>query len=692
MNFLLSFKNVFKLTNTAIYSTITIVKKGVFMNKKTDQKLNKKMKAKRKLKALIIPAAFLLISVIFSVIVYLEATGYEAITTILLIISIICAVVIYILNLNKSKICIEEIAIGFENSIGKNLKQLSLPVIYLNNRGKLVWENTLASNEGISEFLPEIYSEINKTSKTKDNLVEISGKNYALYSKEILMDEETGKLVIFVDRTNEKELSSKLDDTRTVIGIITIDSYEEIMQGLDDIDKFNTAANIDKEIVEWIRKYSGVVTKIDKDRYIYIIEKQYVRDLENNSFEILQKMNRISEEIVKIPVTISIGLSYDEESLYGRYKSATTALEIAMGRGGNQAVVKNNKKYDVYGDANLEIEKTNRVRARTVSQALKDVIEKAEDVYIMGHKNTDIDCIGAAVGIAKIAKTYGKDVKIIVDSKYNNTTKMIINKLKSLEEYESVFVQKDEIKPADYENDILIIVDTHKASYLAAPDMLDSFDKVVVIDHHRRGPEFIQDTILTYHEVYASSTCELVTELLMNLEDVKLTSQEAEAIFSGIIIDTKNFTFKTGVRTFEAAAYLKKTGLDITEIKHMFQNDFETYMAKVNIVKEAEIIDNQIALSVCTNTQEKMSVIAAQAADELLSITGVLASFVLCEIDSVIMISGRSLGDINVQLILEKLGGGGHLTFAGAQLAGVSIQEAKERLLSAIDEYFKKTE
>ena len=662
------------------------------MNKKSEQKLNKKMKIKIVIKALMTPVIFLLISTIFSIIVYLAAPGYKAITTMLLIISVVFAVVIYFLGISKSKTRIEEVAIGFENSIGKNLKQLSLPVIYLNNRGKLVWENVLASNEGISEFLPEIYSEINKITKSKDNLVEISGKNYAIYSKEILIAEDVGKLVIFIDRTTEKELALKLDDTRTVIGIITIDSYEEIMQGLDDIDKFNTAASIDKEIVEWIRKYSGIVTKIDKDRYIYMIEKQHVRDLENNSFEILQKMNKISEEIVKIPVTISIGLSYDEESLYGRYKSATTALEIAMGRGGNQAVVKNNKKYDVYGDANLEIEKTNKVRARTVSQALKDVIEKAEDVYIMGHKNTDIDCIGAAVGIAKIAKTYGKDVKIIVDSKYNNTTKMIINKLKLLEEYESVFVQKDEIKLADYENDILIIVDTHKASYLAAPDMLDAFDKVVVIDHHRRGPEFIQDTILTYHEVYASSTCELVTELLMNLEDVKLSSQEAEAIFSGIIIDTKNFTFKTGVRTFEAAAYLKKTGLDITEIKHMFQNDFETYMAKVNIVKEAEIIDNQIALSVCTNTQENMSVIAAQAADELLSITGVLASFVLCEIDSVIMISGRSLGDINVQLILEKLGGGGHLTFAGAQLAGVSIQEAKERLLSAIDEYFKKTE
>jgi len=256
-----------------------------------------------------------------------------------------------------------------------------------------------------------------------------------------------------------------------------------------------------------------------------------------------------------------------------------------------------------------------------------------------------------------------------------------------MKEYKEAFLSKEELKKQVFENALLVVVDTHKESYLAAPDILSEFDKVVVIDHHRRGPEFIENTILTYHEVYASSTSELVTELLMCLEDVKLEPREAEAMFSGIVIDTKNFTFKTGVRTFEASAYLKKSGLDITEVKHLFQNDFETYMAKVNIVKNAEIIDNKIAMSVCTDEHENMSVIAAQAADELLSITGVLASFVLCESENVIMISGRSLGDINVQAILEKLGGGGHITFAGAQLAGVTMEEAKEQLLKIIEEY-----
>jgi len=322
-----------------------------------------------------------------------------------------------------------------------------------------------------------------------------------------------------------------------------------------------------------------------------------------------------------------------------------------------------------------------------ISQALKDVIDKCENVYIMGHKNTDIDCIGAAVGVYKIAKTYGKQAKIICDLRHNNSTKLVIDRLKTTGEYDDVFVTKDDLKKQEFENSLLVVVDTHKASYLAAPDLLEEFDKVVVIDHHRRGPEFIENTILTYHEVYASSTSELVTELLMYLDEVKLTAKEAEAIFSGIVIDTKNFTFKTGVRTFEVSAYLKKTGLDITEVKHVFQNDFETYMAKVNIVKEAEIIDGKIAMSVCSEQHENMSVIAAQAADELLSITGVLASFVLCEIEGVVMISGRSLGDINVQAILEKLGGGGHLTFAGAQIAGVTLEQAKEKLLGIIEEY-----
>ena len=240
----------------------------------------------------------------------------------------------------------------------------------------------------------------------------------------------------------------------------------------------------------------------------------------------------------------------------------------------------------------------------------------------------------------------------------------------------------------DFNNSLLVVVDTHKKSYLTYPDVLDNFEKVVIIDHHRRGPEFIENALLTYHEIYASSASELVTELLMYMENIELTSQEAETLYAGIVVDTKNFMFKTGVRTFEVAAYLKRFGIDLTEVKILFQSDFETYVAKVDIVKSAEIIRGKIAVSTSEEKYNDMPIIAAQAADELLSISGILASFVLCKVDDVVMISGRSMGDINVQAIMETIGGGGHLTFAGAQIAGVSIEEAKQKLLHSIDEYF----
>lgn len=639
------------------------------------------------LKTIASPIIYMVVIAVFAVnLCAIKPTSFAVTLITTLVMAIYTGVMLYIeVKFKKEKL--SEITYGFDSAIGKNIKKLDLPVMYISNHMELVWENQKSQELALREYLPEIIVEANKTSRKENLVFEVDDKKYTLHIADMMSGNETGKLVIFVDITEKIELEKVLDDTRTVMGVITIDSYDDIMQGLEEMDKVNTIAGIDREILSWINEFNGVVSKIEKDKYIYILEKQYVSKMKENSFEILEKINKVSEDKVKVPVTISIGLSFDEETLIGRYKSAVTALDIAMGRGGNQAVIKNKKKYDIYGNSGLQLDKTNRVRARMVSQALKDVISKCENVYIMGHKNSDVDCIGAAIGVYKIAKTYGKEAKIVVDVKHNNTAKVVMDKLKEDKEYEEVFMTKDDIKKQEFENSVLVVVDTHKASYLAVPDLLEEFDKVVVIDHHRRGPEFIENTILTYHEVYASSTAELVTELLMYMDEVKLTPKEAEAIFSGIMIDTKNFTFKTGVRTFEVSAYLKKTGLDITEVKHMFQNDFETYMAKVNIVKNAEIIDGKIAMSVCTGTHKDMPVIAAQAADELLSITGVLASFVLCEIEGVVMISGRSLGDINVQAILEKLGGGGHLTFAGAQVAGVTLDEAKEKLLNIIEEY-----
>lgn len=655
------------------------------MNKKDTEKNIKN----NKLRIVVNPIIYLVAIIIIVAVMSVNVDNILPFAVITVVLAIVYTLFVIFYELKSRKARIEEYGIGFNNSIGKNIKRLDLPVFYIDCKGDIVWENTKGAQLIQKGDISQVIYEVTKNTKKESPIVKIDEQEFVLHYTEIIIDDEVGNIVVLVDKTKEKELSKELDETRTVIGCIIIDSYEDVMQGLEDLDKINIASKIDKEIVEWITKYNGVVSKIEKDRYIYIIDKKHVKDLEDNSFEILEKMNHISEEVVKLPITISIGLSYDEETLYGRYKSALTALEIAMGRGGNQAVIKNNKKYDIYDGSTIQVDKTNKVRARTISQALKDLIIKSDNIYIMGHKNSDTDCIGAAIGVYKIAKTYGKKSQIIVDVKHNTTTKAVIDRLKEEKEYEDVFIGKEECKKLDFTNSLLVIVDTHKQSYLAVSDVLEECDKVVLIDHHRRGPEFIDEAILSYHEVYASSTSELVTELLMYLDEVTLTPKEAETIFSGILLDTKNFTFKTGVRTFEVAAYLKKMGVDMTEIKHLFQNDFETYMARVNIVKNAEIIDGKIAIS-CTDEQIKdISVISAQAADELLSITGILASFVLCEIEGVVMISGRSLGDINVQLILEKLGGGGHLTFAGAQLAGVTIHEAKQKLLEQIQEYYK---
>lgn len=598
-----------------------------------------------------------------------------------------------ILEGKNKKRRISEIARGFNSSVGGSLREMNIPIIYMDDKGKLIWSNKEAEDIYIKEYIGDIFGQINKqTQKTKNIYFDIESRKYELCYSNIISGNIPGKIILFVEKTKEKDLETVIDNTKATVGIIAIDNYDETISGVDELVKLNTLSQIDKQIAEWVTEYFGVIAKVEKDRYVYLIEKQYVKEFEESSFEILEKIKKISESVLKVPITISLGLSYDEDTLSGRYKSSMTALDVAFGRGGNQAVVKMGKKYDIYGAGAKALDKTNRVKSRTIAQALKDLISKSDDVYIMGHKNTDIDCIGAAIGIYKISLSLGKQAKIIVDAKYNNSTKMVIDRLKSGGNYDDVFITKEEAKKLDIDNSLLVIVDTHKESYLAFPDMIKEFDKKVIIDHHRRGPEFIDDAMLVYHEVYASSTSELVTELLIYSEEVEITPREAEVIYAGILVDTKNFTFKTGVRTFEAAAYLRKVGLDISEVKHIFQNDFETYLAKVEIVRAAEILDSQIAISICENKYKDMAVLAAQAADELLSISGILASFVICDIDNVVMISGRSIGDINVQAILEKLGGGGHLTFAGAQIAGASVEEVKEALIEAINDYMGKSE
>lgn len=655
----------------------------------------KKFKTNLKFKLNVFTAQLIYLSaiIVFAIILFIIKPESIYIDVIVVIFACLCSVYVFIKDIKNKKYRISELSKSVDIVLKDNLNKINIPMVMMGNPTQIVWQNDLSKNTIPTDYIHDTALQLDKMFKSGEELKYESdignGIIYSALGSYITFSNFNCLIISFIDKTEESELKKIIDNTRVAVGIIFIDNYEETMQGLDEMQKGEITSKIDKILRSYVNDNNGIITKLDKDKYAMFIEWQYVEQMEKSKFTVLEKVKEITN-ITKLPITISIGMSTNETNLSERYSASNSALDIALGRGGDQVVIKKDKKFDFYGGLNIGLEKTSKVRARTISDALCDIIDKCDKMYIIGHKNTDVDCIGAAVGMHKIAEFLGKKSYIISDNKYNNSTKLVIDRVKTSEGYEDVFISKEDFKKHDFENSLLIVVDTHKKSYIAVPEIIDEFDKIVVIDHHRRGPEFIDNAMLTYHELYASSTSELVTELLMYIQNIKLTKAEAECLYAGILIDTKNFSFKTGVRTFEVAAYLKRAGIDMSEIKQIFQNDFETYLAKVEIVKNAEILDRQIAISICDNLSDNMSVLVAQAADELLNISGILASFVLCKIDNVVMISSRSMGDINVQAIMEKIGGGGHLTFAGAQIAGVTLEDAKAKVIEAIEEYFGK--
>lgn len=632
---------------------------------------------------LIICAAF--ISIILPLTLYID----------ILVIFLLClvAIIMCLKELKDKKFRLNELSKNVDLIFKESLDLVDVPMAIVSMQGSILWKNNSAEHILPDEYIEKSALKLESLKKKNPNsslLEELgNGDVYSTICNQIKFENFDCMLVTFIDKTYESSLRESLEDTRVAIGMLFIDNYEETLQGLDEIQKAEVTSVLTKEIRSWARENKGVLARLDKDKYAIFIEKKYIDQMEKNSFDILERVRNITK-LTKLPITVSLGVSYSEETLEERYNAGASALDIALGRGGDQAVIKKDKKYDFFGGSNIGLEKTSKVKARTMAQAIRELIEKSEKVYVIGHRNSDLDCIGASIGIAKIAKYLGKPVNIIVDAKCNASTESVIDKIKYDDNYKEVFTTYPEIKNNDFTNCLLVVVDTHKKSYLVEPDLIDKFENIAIIDHHRRGPEFIDNALLTYHEIYASSATELVVELLMYMDGVEVSSNEAECMYAGLVVDTKNFMFKTGVRTFEVAAYLKKYGIDVAEIKLLFQNDFDTYVAKVDIVKNAEFIHDKIAISVSNAKHEEMPIIVAQAADELLSISGIQASFVLCMVDGIVMISGRSMGDINVQTILEKIGGGGHLTFAGAQMAGVTLEEAKVKLLDSIEEYLSK--
>ncbi|AFK85551.1 MULTISPECIES: DHH family phosphoesterase [Thermoanaerobacterium] len=590
---------------------------------------------------------------------------------------------------------IERLFFSVDKASGNVLSLLPIPVALMREDGSIVWYNScFAQNFEDKKDINNVFLKYAKSKKDEKYHFRIGNKYYYMISiisktkKRKPKDGENYYNVFIFDETDYMEISRRLANSRTVLGYILVDNYEEALQSADDLNKPVVAAEIERRLNIWIQSMNAYIIKYANDRYIFVTQEADLKNLEENRFEILDFVRDINVGN-KIPITLSIGVGADSPEFAKLNEYAVSAIDLALGRGGDQAVVKRGEKILIYGGKTQAVEKRTKVKARVVAHAIRELIGDSSNVLLMGHNFMDFDSLGAAIGMYRCAVSFGKDAKIVLD-KSNPAIETLLEKIERDEEYANPFIDVGNAKNMVNPKTLLIVVDAHRPSYLTYPELVNMVDRIVVIDHHRRGKEFIDKALLIYLEPYASSTCELVTEISQYIKDkIDLKPIEAEALLAGITVDTKNFTFRTGVRTFEAASYLRRKGADTISVKMLFQNDLKSYIIKSTIVKNAEITEEGIAIAV--SPDETDNVIAAQAADELLNIKGVQASFVVFKRHDDVAISGRSIGDINVQVILEKLGGGGHLTVAGAQLKK-PLKNVVDDLKKAIEEYFKEGE
>ena len=598
------------------------------------------------------------------------------------------------------------------NSAGKNsLIHSPYPLVIVETDGNIIWRSTkfvsefanVDINNYINDILNDINEEIEDRKDKKDRSIkrnlQIENKYYKILGEFVKSGTNDKKkasnkymiILYFIDETEIVKRKKEYEDSKDCIGIILIDNYEETIQQIDGEERPRVLADIDKTIYDWANETEGVLIKSDRDRYVYFFEYKYLEDIKESKFNILDIVKDINIQ-GRVQVTLSIAISNEGENNKERYKSAQETMDIVLGRGGDQAAIREGGKYHFFGGKATEVEKRTKVKARIVAHALEELISENEKVIIMGHVNPDIDALGSALGIYRLAKSLGKETYIAISTD-GSALKTAGEELKNSEEYKEILINKEIAENKMTENTLLIIVDTNKKNYVEFPSLLEKTNKIAIIDHHRRSAEYIEQSILTFQEVYASSASELVTELLQYTEvQCNLNDIETECLYAGIMMDTKNFTFKTGVRTFEAAAYLRRCGVDIIKVKKWFQSDLETYRKITDIVKTTEIINNSMGIATYESDDKDAGVICAKTADELLTIGNITTSFVLATVDGKISISGRSIGDTNVQVILEKMGGGGHGTLAGAQIEGKTMEEVKKELIEKINEYVEEIE
>ena len=597
-----------------------------------------------------------------------------------------------------------ECALQYSETQVRQLDELLVPYAVVDENGRLVWMNqefsrVLEAGRNEPKTLMSIFPQITKEQlKTEGEIVTVHDvygeRSYRIDLRELAVDSEQESLeephhsltaVCLSDETQILKYRQEINDQKMVAGLIYLDNYDEALESVEEVRRSLLIALIDRKINKYISSMNGIVKKLEKDKYFFAVKQQYMGKIQEDHFSILEEVKTVNIGN-EMAVTLSIGIGMNGDSYSQNYEYARTAIDMALGRGGDQAVVKDSGKIQYYGGKAQQVEKTTRVKARVKAHALRELMEGKDRLLIMGHRMADIDSFGAAVGIYRIATALNKKANIVLNQVTSSVRPMMERFTESSDYPEDMFLKGEEAAALVDNTAMLVVVDVNRPSITDEPSLLKMVRTIVVLDHHRASSEVIDNAVLSYVEPYASSACEMVAEVLQYIADgIKVKAPEADAMYAGIVIDTQNFTNQTGVRTFEAAAFLRRSGADITRVRKLFRENMADYQAKAEAVRNAQVYMDAFAISVCPSDGiESPTILGAQAANELLEIRGIKASVVLTLYNGVVYYSARSIDEVNVQVMMEKLGGGGHRTIAGAQIPDITLDDGISRLKDVI--------
>ena len=593
------------------------------------------------------------------------------------------------------------------------LNEFEVPYAVMDATGKLLWMNRQfealsEKNKGYHKSITTIFPQITRELMEKEDELELVVEReecvyrasvHKIHFTDILHESSSIELtekvqylqVIYLfDETQLTRYRIENQEMQMVPALVYIDNYDEVLDTVEEVKKSLLVALVDRKVTKFFASIDGLVKKTENDKYFVVFQHKYLEKMEEEKFSLLEDVKSIKVGN-EMSVTLSMGIGYVGNDYTKNYEYSRMAIDLALGRGGDQVVVKTRDKISYFGGSNRQVDKSTRVKARVKALALREIMITRDKFFVMGHKIADIDSFGAAIGIYCAARQLGKKAQIVIDE-VNTTLRPLKECFTPENGYpDDMFIPSQLALDEIDSHTALIVVDTNRPSYTECPNLLNRAKAIVVFDHHRQCEDVVKNAVLSYTEPYASSTSEMIAEVLQYFdEDIKLSTQEADAIYAGILIDTNNFVSKTGVRTFEAAAYLRRCGAEVTRVRKMLRNDMDAYKARAEAVRHAEVFHNMFAISVCpADNIESPTVACAQAANELLNIIGIKASFVLTEYHDRIYISARSIDEINVQLVMERLGGGGHMNSAGAQLTGCTLEDAKRTIENTLDEMIR---